>query len=133
MSLTKGDIERWLADALERLYDYSYLGQHVLSHLRVVSRMTVHDETPLTHVDRGRALSKALLVALDELKPSGGPANVGRESRFYDILSLEYREGRENADVALSLAISERTFYRDRRRALHALAQVVWEMESQQP
>jgi hypothetical protein len=135
MSLTKSEmkltIEKHLPDALEHLYDFSHLGTHPLAHLHIVSNLLIHDQTPLTHVDRGRALSKALHIAIDELKPSDEPANVGHEGRFYHILHQAYREGKENHEIALDLAISERTFYRDRKRALCALAQVVWDMESE--
>jgi hypothetical protein len=131
MSLTKSEIEKHLPDAVEHLYDFSHLGAHPLAHLRVVSTMIVHDHTPLTHVDRGRALSKALQVAIDELKPGDEPAGFGHEGRFYRILYQAYREGKENREIALELAISERTFYRDRKRAVHALAQIVWDMENE--
>lgn len=130
MSLTEHDVEKLLPDALEHLYDYSYLGMHPLAQLRCVGDLVVHDQTPLTHVDRGRALSKVLHIAIDELKPGDRPDNIGSEARFYTILHQEYCEGRENHEVAAELAISERTFYRDRRRALQALAQIVWEMEN---
>jgi len=131
MSVTKSDLDRLAPDALHHLYDFSYLGTHPLAHLRVVARMTAHDHPPLTHVDHGRALSKVLQIAIDELKPTGEPANVGHETRFYAILYQEYREGKQNREIALNLSVSERTFYRDRRRALHALAQIVWDMENE--
>ncbi len=130
MSLTKKDVEKWLPDALHHLYDYSYLGTHPLAYLNIVQPAIVHNHTPLTHVDRGRALSKVLQTAIDELKPDSEPASVGHETRFYAILCQAYREGKENAEIALNLSVSERTFYRDRKRALHSLMQIVWEMET---
>ncbi len=129
MRVTKNDVDKWLADALEHMYDYSYLGTHALAHLTAVDRFVIHDQTPRTHVDRGRALSKLLLIAIVELERTGEPSNVGHESRYYAILCQEYKEGRENREVAYNLVISERTFYRERRRAVHSLAQVVWDIE----
>ncbi len=123
------DVEKLVPDAVEHLYDYSYLGTHPLAHLRVVATMTTHDHMPLTHVDRGRALSKALQAAIAELKPDDEPANGRRETRFYTLLYDAYHEGKENREVAIALSISERTFYRERRRALQALAQIVWDVE----
>ena len=128
MSLTINEIEAYLADALEHLYDFSYLGEHPLSRLRVVDSLLVHDQTPLTFVDRGRALSKALHVAIDEMAP-GADAGVGHEARFHVILANAYGQGQENSQVARDLSISERTFYRERRRAVHALAHVVYDMD----
>lgn len=130
MSLTMSDVEKLVPDAMEHLYDFSYLGTHPLAHLRVVATMTSHDHTPLTHVDRGRSLSKALQAAIDELKPDNEPAMVGSETRFYTLLYQAYHEGKENHEVALDLSISDRTFYRERLRALRALAQIVWDIES---
>jgi hypothetical protein len=130
MSLPLSDIERLLPDALERLYEYSHLGAHPLVTLSCVAALVIHDQTPLTHVDYGRALSKALQAAIDEMKPDGAPADIGHEARYYRILVEAYREGRENSEVAANLAISERTFYRERRRAIQALAKIVWDMDN---
>lgn len=130
MSLTASDIERWLPDALHHLHDYSLLGTHPLVHLRAVAPLVVHDRTPLTHVDRGRALSRLLQTAIDELLPDVESAGLGRETHFHAILSQAYREGKENREIAANLAISERTFYRELKRALAALAQILWDMES---
>ena len=131
MDITQRELETCLADALEHLYDYSYLGVHRLAQLRSVSRLIVHDRTPLTHVDRGRAVSKTLQIAIAELKPQDEPPTVGHETHFYAILHQEYCEGKENSAIALDLSISERTFYRDRARALRCLARIVWEMEQE--
>ena len=133
MDMYSNEMENWVADALEHLYDFSYLGTHPLANLRVVDKTLVRDQTPLTHVDRGRALSKVLQIAIDELKPVDKPDDVGREARFYSILYEAYRQGKENQDIALRLSISERTFYRDRRRALQAVAQVLRDMEDDVP
>jgi hypothetical protein len=130
MKVTRNEIDKSLADALEHMYDYSYLGTHRLAYLHAVDRLAAHDQTPFTHVDRGRALSKLLQVAIAELERTDEPANVGHESRYYSILVQEYREGRENSEIAFNLNISERTFYRERRRAVQALSQVVWDMET---
>jgi len=73
-----------------------------------------------------------LHIAIDEMKPGTEPAEVGREARFYHILAHAYGEGKENSQVARDLAISERTFYRERRRAIQALARVVWDMENEE-
>ncbi len=133
MDMQSNEMEAWVADALEHLYDFSYLGTHPLANLRAVDKALVQDQTPLTHVDRGRALSKVLQIAIDELKPMDKPDDIGREAHFYAILSEAYRQGRENRDIALQLSISERTFYRDRRRALQALAHVLRDMEDGAP
>lgn len=132
MSLTLSDVEKFAPDAVEHLYDFSYLGTHPLAALRIVAAANIHDHTPSTHIDRGRALSKVLQVAIDELSPTGEPANVSRESRFFALLFQAYREGKENREIAITLSISERTFYRERLRALHALAQILWDMETAQ-
>jgi hypothetical protein len=130
MSLTMSDVEKLVPDAMEHLYDFSYLGMHPLAHLRVVAAVPTHNHAALTHVDRGRALSKVLQAAIDELKPEAQLSPVGRETRFYPLLYQAYHEGKENHEVAMALSISDRTFYRERLRALRALAQLLWDVES---
>lgn len=131
MGLTINEIESHLADALEHLHDHAYLGEHPLSHLRVVDALLVHDQTPLTFVDRGRALSRALHIAIAEMKPDDETDGMGHDARLYYILANAYGQGLENSQVARDLAISERTFYRERRLAVHALAHVLCDMESE--
>ncbi len=123
-------------DALRHINDYPYLGEHALAKLRVVERAMQQrgDTAPSSFVDRGKALSQALLAMLDELKPEGAPPKANqvapREWHLYLILHDSYVLDEPNRQVMSKLYISEGTFNRTRRRALGALAKVLAEYEA---
>lgn len=123
-------------DALRQLHDVAYLGEHELAQLRVVQ---VHvdqkrDGTPVTFLDRGKALGETLIEALNELRPSSvlpkGLQVPPREWHLYVILHDSYVDGETNRDIMSKLYISEGTFNRTRRRALRAVAKSLAEMEA---
>jgi GAF domain-containing protein len=113
-------------DALRRLYDYSYLGDHALT-ASVASRT---DQRPATHLDRGKALNTALIAAIEKLRPAGTePRELPpREWHPYVVLRAAYVNGEANRDIMSRLYISEATFHRTRRRALRAVAKALFEM-----
>jgi hypothetical protein len=123
-------------DALRQLHDFAYLGEHELAQLRIVqTRVAAHqDSSPVTFLDRGKALGETLTEALDELRPSS-PLPKGlqvppREWHLYIILHDSYVDGEANRDIMSKLYISEGTFNRTRRRALRAVAKSIAEMEA---
>ncbi len=120
-------------DALRRLYDYPYLGEHALAQLRVIeSRLDVQEGTFVTHLDRGKALQEVLVAAIEKLKPSGPqPSLPAREWRQYIILHDAYVQGELNRDIMAKLYIGEGTFNRARRRAVRGVARALGEMERQ--
>jgi hypothetical protein len=120
-------------DALRHLYDYPYLGEHVLAQLRVVeSYLDLQEGAFVTHLDRGQALQEALVAAIEKLKPPGPqPSLPAREWRHYVILHDAYVLGELNRDIMSRLYIGEGTFHRARRRAVRAVARAVAEMERQ--
>ncbi len=121
-------------DALRRLYDYPYLGQHELAKLRVVNWcMEDEEEDFLTHVDCGKAVSEVLIQALQKLRPPGPEPKAHqippREWHLYVVLHDAYVLGDLNRDIMSKLYISEGTFNRTRRRAIRSVAKVLQEME----
>jgi len=120
-------------DALRRLYDYSYLGQHDLSRLRAAEHHLQIDEGAfVTHIDRGKALQRLVLSALDKLEPHGKrPSPPSREWWQHVILHDCYVLGTPNRDVMSLLYVGEGTFNRARRRALRAVTRALAEMERQ--
>jgi hypothetical protein len=121
-------------DALRRLHDFSYLGQHALADLGVVAWQLDQDAQELvTHIDRGKALHEILLQALEKLRPVDEEPDVyavpPREWYQYMILHDSYVLDKLNRDVMSRLYISEGTFNRTRRRAVRALAWALREME----
>lgn len=124
-------------DALRRLHDFSYLGQHALADLGVVAWQLDQGAqelvTHITHIDRGKALHEILLQALEKLRPADEEPDTyevpAREWHQYIILYDSYVLDKLNRDIMSRLYISEGTFNRTRRRAVRALAQALREME----
>ena len=112
-------------DALRRLHDYSYLGDHPLGAL-VFNRSRPH-----THLDQGKALNAALIAAIEKLRPSGTePRELPpREWHPYVVLCDAYIHGQSNREIMSKLYVSEATFHRTRRRALRAVTKALFEME----
>ena len=111
-------------DALRRLHDYSYLGDHPLGTL------VLRRDRPATHLDRGKALNAALIAAIEKLRPGGTePRELPpREWHPYVILCDAYIHGQSNREIMSRLYVSEATFHRTRRRALRAVTKALFEM-----
>jgi hypothetical protein len=123
-------------DALRRLHDFSYLGQHPLAELQVVDwSLEGSDQDFLTHIDRGKALSEVLAQALLKLRPEGvEPERLSippREWHPYLVLHDAYVLDDLNRDIMSRLYISEGTFNRIRRRAVRGVARALQEMEQE--
>jgi len=118
-------------DALRRLYDYAYLGEHRLAQLLIVeSHLDVREDAFVTHLDRGKALQDVMTTALGKLKPPGPqPSLPPREWHQYVILHNSYVLGERNRDIMGKLYIGEGTFNRARRRAIRGVARALEEME----
>jgi hypothetical protein len=111
-------------DALRRLYDYSYLGEHSLGAEIFASHSLG------THLDRGKALNLALVAAIEKLRPAGiEPRELpSREWHAYLIMRDAYIHGESNRDIMSRLYVSEATFHRTRRSALRAVTKALFEM-----
>jgi hypothetical protein len=121
-------------DALRRLHDYPYLGEHSLASLRIVDwQLAGRDEPFVTHVDRGKALSEVAVQAVHKLRPEGAEPDrhtvPPREWHQFITLYDAYVLGELNRDIMSKLYIGEGTFNRTRRRALHGVAKALQEME----
>ena len=128
------DLVSLVEDALRRLHDYPYLGEQPLAQLRVVDwRLQDQDKEFVTHIDRGQALSKVLVQAMNKLRPEGvepGPHEIPpREWHQFTVLRDAYVAGELNRDIMSKLYISEGTFNRTRRRAVRGVARALQEME----
>jgi hypothetical protein len=122
-------------DALRRLHDYPALGEHPLARLALVrqSLAASHADGAGTHIDRGKALHRVLVDAIDKLRPEGVPPNPHsvppREWHQFIILHDSYVLDEPNRDIMSRLYIGEGTFNRTRRRALQGVAKALQEME----
>jgi hypothetical protein len=114
-------------DALRRLYDYSYLGDHALA-ASLLTRDR-HSQS-ITHLDRGKALNALLIAAVEKLRPAGAEPRELPPPEWHSYLVLRdaYVNGDSNRDIMAKLYVSEATFHRTRRRALKAVTKALFEM-----
>ncbi len=117
-------------DALRHVADYGYLGDHALTHFRVVKAKVARNA--VTHLDLGKAVHSMLAEAIEKLRPGASPAGDPPPREWYPYLILHdaYLEGVPNRDIMSRLYVSEGTFSRTRRAALRALARALEEMEA---
>jgi hypothetical protein len=122
----------WVEDALHNIYDYAYLGDSPLIHLKQVGALL--DGGNQTHLDTGKAVYQVVSNAVEKLKPgSTSPAEpISREWYPYIILHDAYFEGLPNRDIILKLYISDGTFHRTRRSAIRSVTRVLSELETVQ-
>lgn len=104
-------------DALIYLYDYAHLVRHPLA------QRLATDEGDL---GLGHALRNLILDAIEELRPNDSVPRGTRGWRAYDILTQRYVDGFVVDDILQSLHISLRQFQREQRRALLAVASILW-------
>lgn len=107
-------------DLLPHLYDRASVETHPLA--------ASFPLPPRSRSHRAEAIQNLIFSEIEQLRPSPGEADAkSAEWRPYLILYRRYVEGREPAEIAASLFISERQFRRDHSRAIQALGMRVWE------
>ncbi|MCD6289441.1 MAG: response regulator [Anaerolineae bacterium] len=106
--------------ALEHLYDFSFLQHHPLAQgiARVATRV---GEIP------GQLLRRELISAIEALNPGPDVPFRAPHARLYNLLHLHYVESMTIQESAHELGISLRQAYRDLRRAERSVAIVLWE------
>lgn len=128
------EFTKQVEDALQRLHDFPYLGEHALSKLRVVeSELRKQTDGSVSFIERGKAVHRVLLRALQKIRPDGvepKPQQIpSREWQPFIILNDSYVKDEPNRNIMARLYISEGTFNRTRRRALRNVARALAEME----
>jgi GAF domain-containing protein len=123
------DLVKVVEDALRNLSSFAYLGEHPLAEWKL-AHANLTSAAP-TFLDRGRAVYGLLAEAVEKLRPaSGTPGDPpSREWYAYIIIHSAYLKDVPNRDIMSRLYISEGTFNRTRRAALHALARSLAEAE----
>ena len=123
-------------DALRRLHDYPALGDHPLAQLAIVRQnLSSSPGSTSTLIDRGKALNKVMVQAIQKLQPEGVPPNTltvpPREWHQFIVLHDSYVLDELNRDIMSRLYIGEGTFNRTRRRALQGVARALQDMEQE--
>ena len=114
------EFTKQVREALSHLHDYAYLQGCSLCTL-------FFPGLSLEGSSRAQRVRRLLLETIEELSPPDQVPVNSKEWRGYHILSSRYIERREHQEVIQELAISERQFYREQRRIIEALAQLLCE------
>jgi hypothetical protein len=106
-------------------------GQLSLQAVEQRARELVSESSIVTDIERGRALWELLREAIDRLRPTASTPEHTPVWRLYAIAEGVYVQGKSAREMTAELGISPRTFHRERRAAVEALATVVWQVEEQ--
>ena len=111
-----------LKDTLENLHDSVYLRKSPVMSLLVPAG--------LAHSIRGAAvLRRQILEAIEQLRMDESDMGKGVEQqrRIYQVLRLRYVAARPFRTVMADLGLSQAQYHREQRRAIAALATLLWE------
>ena len=117
--LTRDEFAHFVRDALNHLYDSSYLHAHPLAALLAESG----SEPQL----RSQALRAALLLAIRELHPPAGVPASSPDWRLYRILELRYIEGLSPGEAMSRLALEKSRFFQEQARGVEEVTSALWE------
>jgi CheY-like chemotaxis protein len=127
-SKTMTDTEKQIADlrrALAHLHDPAYLENHPLA-------VRISSASQAQGMSRGQLLSRILRLAIESLDPGAEFAPTTPEARPYHILRNRYIARQSIPVIANQLGIGERQAYRELKRGVLALINIISEYESNQ-
>lgn len=122
--MPKERFSKEVARALARLYDRPYLETCPLVAL-------ISDDQPAAAPD-GRALRRALLDAIELLRPANGTSSEDVAWCPYRIMVSRYVERVSRIELENQLCLGKSQYYREHRRALEALCTIMarrWRVE----
>jgi CheY-like chemotaxis protein len=108
--------------ALEHLYDLSYLQRHPLAEMESAAACSAEIA--------GQRLRRDLAAAIESLSPGHGVPFRAPNARHYNLLRLRYVQGKTIQEAAHELGISLRQAYRDLRHGEKCVAVVLWARRS---
>ena len=111
-------------DCLAHLYDITRLQQ-----LPLVIQLL--PDTPA--IQRGQAFRRLIFKLIESLAPPATAGIRSKEARVYHIIMWRYVDGLSNVEIGERLALSERQFYREHRRALQTMTFLLWEQVNALP
>lgn len=106
-------IEKLTRQALRHLYDIPYLER---SPLLLLIAKTRHIQLS------GSDLQENLFQAIEAAKPTKDQPNAARWQVRYDILRLSYKEKQKPDEVAETLSLSNRQYFRELKKAIRNVA-----------
>jgi CheY-like chemotaxis protein len=113
------EIEKWLRDALNHLYDIGFLENHPLGDILVRPDQSTGK--------RGPDLRKVLIAAIQARKPPRSTPLQSPDARGYQILEQHILAGLSPAEVAQKLNISRSLFFLEKARILKVIFDDLWD------
>lgn len=109
----------WVRDTLSHLHDPAYLQTHTLAILLAQKEAgeTLH---------YSQSLKRVLLESIQAMRPGQTTPQTSPDWRAYYILELRFVEGLGAKETRTRLVISKSLYYREQKRALHAVSDVLW-------
>lgn len=107
-------------EALARLYDTPYLQSHPLADLLPLP-------TTASALHRCQVLRRALLEAIQALRPAPGTPAQSPDWRAYRILELRYIEGMNPNEAMQAMALGRSQFFREQARAVEMITAALWD------
>lgn len=121
---SREEIEKWLRDALNHLYDVGYLENHPLGEVLL--------RPEEMSGKRGADLRKVLIAAIQARKPARGAPPQSPDVRGYQILELHILAGLTPAEASRKLNISRSLFFLEKARILKIIFDDLWSQRLQQ-
>ena len=118
-----GSFTKQVKNALEHLYDLSYLQHHPLG-------PEIQPGIGQPAEIAGQRLRRELAAAIEALNPGEGVPFHTPSARLYNLLVLHYMQGMTVRECAYELSISERQAYRGLRQGEQCVAEVLWSQRS---
>jgi CheY-like chemotaxis protein/predicted DNA-binding protein (UPF0251 family) len=120
LMISQADFIEHLNTAYDHLYDLVYLRTHPLTEL-------LESDVSQSSKERAWKLHHTLINVIHELDPGPKAPMHSHEWRRYRLMELHYIDGLDPQAVAAQLAISRRTYYRELKAAVEAIATILWD------
>ncbi len=118
MLLSRDKFSQQLKDALIHFHDYAHLQNHPLIEALGICHIGNNADV--------QGLRRVLLEAIERFKPSDTIPFHASERRAYEILNLRFIEHASPCEIMQELALSPAQYYREQRKALDALTDLLW-------
>lgn len=122
VTIYPAEFEEQVRECLANLYDFTMLQSNPL-----VQRLA--PDLPGTR--QVQAARQIIIDKIEALKLKDEAGYRSKQTRPYHILMLRYVDEAPVQEIMHQLALSHRQFYREHRRALEALSQILWLYVSQ--
>lgn len=109
----------WTREALERLFDLSFLGEHIKAPIVAARFMD------------GRMLQEGIMEAIKQLNAPAEAAPQSLARRIQSVLHLRYVQGLTQSEAAAELNVGLRHLRREQDRAVRAVAMLLFERPAQ--